>query len=55
LLDAIQVAERVEKPPIADLFTDVYDVPPSNLREQEKLLRETIERHPRYYPEDVPL
>lgn len=55
LLEAIQVAEKVEKPPVADVFTDVYDVPPSNLVEQEKLLRETIKRHPKDYPSDVPL
>lgn len=54
LLHAIQVAEKAEKPPVADIFTDVYDVPPSNLHEQEKLLRETIRRHPRDYPSDVP-
>ncbi|KAK7282311.1 hypothetical protein RIF29_10983 [Crotalaria pallida] len=35
LLHAIQVAENVEKPPIEDIFSDVYDVPPSNLHEQE--------------------
>ncbi|KAG2716221.1 hypothetical protein I3760_03G113300 [Carya illinoinensis] len=54
LLHAIQVAEKLEKPPVADIFTDVYDVPPSNLREQEKLLKETIKRHPQDYPSDVP-
>ncbi|KAK4764161.1 hypothetical protein SAY87_013599 [Trapa incisa] len=55
LLHAIQVAEKVEKPSIADLFTDVYDVPPLNLQEQEKLIRETIKRHPQDYPKDVPV
>ncbi|KAL5555470.1 hypothetical protein UlMin_037706 [Ulmus minor] len=55
LLHAIQVAEKVEKPPVADLFTDVYDVLPSNLCEQEKLLRETIKGNPHDYPSDVPL
>ncbi|XVF14813.1 hypothetical protein REPUB_Repub09cG0093700 [Reevesia pubescens] len=55
LLHAIQIAEKVEKPSVKDLFTDVYDDLPSNLREQEKLLRETINRHPKDYPEDVPL
>lgn len=54
VLDAIQVAERVEKPPIAEIFTDVYDAAPSNLCEQEKLLRETIRRYPQDYPPDVP-
>ncbi|XP_021899858.1 2-oxoisovalerate dehydrogenase subunit alpha 2, mitochondrial [Carica papaya] len=55
LLHAIQTAENIEKPPVQDLFTDVYDVLPSNLQEQERLLRETIKRHPQDYPQDVPL
>ena len=54
-MHAIQAAEKVEKPPVADLFTDVYETPPSHLREQEKLLRETIKRHPQDYPSDVPV
>jgi 2-oxoisovalerate dehydrogenase E1 component alpha subunit len=44
------VAEKVEKPPLAELFMDVYDVPPSNLCEQEKLLGETVRRNPQSYP-----
>ncbi|KAA8546487.1 hypothetical protein F0562_002774 [Nyssa sinensis] len=55
LLHAIQVAERTEKPPFADLFTDVYDNLPSNLCEQERSLREAIQRHPQDYPSDVPI
>ncbi|KAK9271209.1 hypothetical protein L1049_026799 [Liquidambar formosana] len=55
LLQAIQVAEKMEKPPLVDLFTDVYDLPPSNLLEQERLLKETIKRHPQDYPSDVPV
>ncbi|KAF2306840.1 hypothetical protein GH714_021907 [Hevea brasiliensis] len=55
LLQAIQVAEKTEKPPLGNLFSDVYDLPPSNLREQEKQLRETINRHPQDYPSDVPM
>lgn len=55
LMNAIQEAEKVEKPPVGDLFTDVYDVTPSNLRDQEKLLRESIKRHPQDYPLEVPL
>ncbi|XP_061971891.1 2-oxoisovalerate dehydrogenase subunit alpha 2, mitochondrial isoform X2 [Populus nigra] len=55
LLDAIQVAERTEKPPLVDIFTDVYDVPPTNLSEQEKWLRETIKIHPQDYPSDFTL
>jgi 2-oxoisovalerate dehydrogenase E1 component alpha subunit len=51
----IQVAEKKEKPPLKELFSDVYDITPPNLREQEKQLRETIIRHPQDYPSDVPL
>ncbi|CAK9153570.1 unnamed protein product [Ilex paraguariensis] len=52
VLNAIQVAEKVEKPPIKELFTDVYDFPPPNLCEQEASLREAIRRHPQDYPPD---
>ncbi|CAL5414632.1 unnamed protein product [Camellia sinensis] len=55
LMDAIQVAEKTEKPPISDLFADVYENLPSNLREQEELLRETVKRYPQDYPSDVPV
>lgn len=55
LLQAIQEAEKKEKPPLKDLFNDVYDHPPSSLSEQEQELRETIKKHPQDYPTDVPL
>ncbi|XP_068647452.1 2-oxoisovalerate dehydrogenase subunit alpha 2, mitochondrial [Aristolochia californica] len=55
LLDAIQVAEKAKKPPLANLFTDVYDELPSNLREQEKSLRETVRKHQKEYPPDIPI
>lgn len=55
LLQVIQVAEKTEKPPLKYLFSDVYDIPPPNLCEQEKQLRETIYAHPPDYPSDVPL
>jgi len=55
LLQAIQAAERMTKPPVTELFTDVYDKIPSNLREQEQFLRDTIMKHPADYPTDVPV
>lgn len=55
LLQAIQAAERAHKPPLEELFTDVYDIVPSNLREQEQLLRQTVNKHPQDYPSDVPV
>ncbi|KAF6156873.1 hypothetical protein GIB67_000413, partial [Kingdonia uniflora] len=55
ILHAIQVAEKLEKPSLADLFTDVYDRLPGNLCEQESLVRDTIKNHPQDYPTDVPV
>ncbi|KAL0909867.1 hypothetical protein M5K25_020774 [Dendrobium thyrsiflorum] len=55
LLQAIQVAERAQKPPLKELFTDVYDVVPSNLREQEQVLYQNVEKYPGDYPSDVPI
>lgn len=49
-LHAVQVAENEKKPQIKEIFTDVYDAPPSNLREQEMSLREAIKRHPQDNP-----
>lgn len=55
LVEIIGEAEKLEKPPIRDLFTDVYDTPPSNLVEQRRQLVETVRRNPGCYPSDVPL
>ncbi|XAR49609.1 3-methyl-2-oxobutanoate dehydrogenase (2-methylpropanoyl-transferring) [Bertholletia excelsa] len=55
LLNAIQVAERAEKPPLSELFTDVYESVPPNLREQEELLRENVKKNPQDYPSNVAL
>lgn len=54
-MEAIQVAEKTEKPPLKDMFSDVYDKMPSNLLEQERFVREDVKRHPQDYPSDVPL
>ncbi|XP_073018497.1 2-oxoisovalerate dehydrogenase subunit alpha 2, mitochondrial-like isoform X2 [Primulina eburnea] len=54
VLHAIQVAEKIEKPGLEEMFSDVYDVPPSNLCYQEKSLRETVEKHQKDYPPDFP-
>ncbi|MED6161137.1 hypothetical protein PIB30_057886 [Stylosanthes scabra] len=55
LMQAIQVAEKAQKPPLEDMFNDVYDRLPSNLEEQERVLREIVKKHPEDYPSDVPL
>ncbi|KAL8485365.1 hypothetical protein ACS0TY_027602 [Phlomoides rotata] len=55
VLGAIQIAEKTEKVSLEELFNEVYDRVPSNLKEQEKSLRETIKRHQQDFPADVPL
>ncbi|CAN4121149.1 unnamed protein product [Withania somnifera] len=55
VLQAIQAAEKVEKPSITDLFTDVYDKMPLNLQDQEKFVRDAVKRYPKEYPSDVPI
>ncbi|CAL5414631.1 unnamed protein product [Camellia sinensis] len=55
VMQAIQVAERTEKPSLTEMFTDVYDTLPSNLLEQEMSIKEAIKRHPQDYPLDVPV
>ncbi|CAN1234654.1 2-oxoisovalerate dehydrogenase subunit alpha 1, mitochondrial [Linum perenne] len=51
----IQSAERTEKPPLEEMFADVYDQPPLNLCQQEEQLREAVKRYPADYPSDVPV
>ncbi|KAJ9564906.1 hypothetical protein OSB04_000872 [Centaurea solstitialis] len=53
--NAIGEAEKAVKPQLRYLFTDVYEDLPTNLIEQERLLRETVQRHPQDFPIDVPL
>ncbi|XP_038885350.1 2-oxoisovalerate dehydrogenase subunit alpha 1, mitochondrial [Benincasa hispida] len=55
LLQAIQNAEKTEKPPLSELFNDVYDHLPKNLQEQEEVLRQTMKRYPQDYPSDLAL
>lgn len=55
VLEAIQAAEKVEKPSLTDLFTDVYDKMPLNLQDQEKSVKDAVRRFPKEYPSDVPI
>ncbi|XP_076910944.1 2-oxoisovalerate dehydrogenase subunit alpha 1, mitochondrial-like [Bidens hawaiensis] len=50
VIHAVQVAEKTEKAPIGNIFSDVYEKLPKNLMEQEKLLKETVKRYPRDFP-----
>mmetsp|Transcript_34960 Transcript_34960/g.73345 ORF Transcript_34960/g.73345 Transcript_34960/m.73345 type:complete len:151 (+) Transcript_34960:1629-2081(+) len=49
ILDALRTAERKPKPPLDDLFTDVYkDMPPS-LQNQREQLMEHVSKYPDSY------
>ncbi|KAL8171949.1 hypothetical protein V2J09_023753 [Rumex salicifolius] len=55
MIQAIQAAEKLQKPELSEMFKDVYDRPTKDLVEQERSVREAVERHPKDYPSDVPL
>mmetsp|Transcript_19050 Transcript_19050/g.38512 ORF Transcript_19050/g.38512 Transcript_19050/m.38512 type:complete len:119 (+) Transcript_19050:152-508(+) len=42
-------AERAPKPPIGDLFTDVYQEMPPRLKEQKAALEEHLAKYPEAY------
>ncbi|KAG5573077.1 hypothetical protein H5410_062843 [Solanum commersonii] len=55
VLQALEKAEETEKPPLAGLFTDVYDQIPLHLQEQERYIRDAINKRPNEYPTNIPL
>ncbi|XP_024536640.1 2-oxoisovalerate dehydrogenase subunit alpha 1, mitochondrial [Selaginella moellendorffii] len=46
VISAMNQAEKKNKPPLSELFTDVYDTLPRNLLEQEATLRDTVSKNP---------
>jgi 2-oxoisovalerate dehydrogenase E1 component alpha subunit len=50
VLDALKKAETQPKPPIEDLFTDVYDELSPQLKEQQQELFEHLKKYPDDYP-----
>lgn len=50
ILDAVKVAEKISKPPIEDLITDVYDTPIPLLDKQLEELKSHVKAHPEAYP-----
>jgi len=50
VLDALNRAEEKPRPPLKDLFTDVYDKLPPNLIEQQAELNAHIMHNPQEYP-----
>lgn len=50
ILAAVKVAEKIDKPPVEDLITDVYDIPTPQLTRQLNELKEHIKKYPDAYP-----
>lgn len=50
VLAAVKVSEKIDKPPVEDLVTDVYDQAPPMLEAQLAQLKEHIKKYPQAYP-----
>jgi 2-oxoisovalerate dehydrogenase E1 component alpha subunit len=50
VLAAVKVAEKIDKPPVEDLITDVYDQPSPILEQQLADLKVHIKKYPQAYP-----
>ena len=49
VLEAFTKAEKYKKPPVSDLFTDVYDEMPWHLKEQQAELHDLMKKFPDHY------
>lgn len=49
VLGAFARAEKEKKPPVSDIFTDVFAQPTPELREQQDELRDVLKRYPDEY------
>ncbi len=50
VLTAVKVAEKVNKPHIDTLISDVYDVPPLQLQKQLDAIKNHVNKYPEAYP-----
>ncbi|MDX2370926.1 MAG: thiamine pyrophosphate-dependent dehydrogenase E1 component subunit alpha [Colwellia sp.] len=50
VLEAVKVSEKVSKPHIDTLITDVYDVPSTQLKAQLEQLKAHVNKYPEAYP-----
>ena len=54
-MEALQNAECRKKPSLDNLFEDVYDSLPGNLKEQARETRKIALKYPKDHPSEVPL
>jgi hypothetical protein len=53
VMASLEAAAKVPKPPLSDLFTDVYREMPWHLKEQMQQTFEAVRRHPELCPADM--
>lgn len=51
-IKCLKVAEAKKKPPFREMFLDVYDEMPANLKEQEQELKEFLQTYGEHYKLD---
>ena len=50
VLDALKVAEKVAKPSLEEIVTDVYEQVPAHLQKQYEELKQHVQKYPEAYP-----
>lgn len=55
MMAVLQNAEQRKKPGLSNLFEDVYDTVPENLKHQEQNTYEIVHKYVKEYPSDIPL
>ena len=50
MLAAVKVAEKIDKPHIDTMITDVYDVPSAQLQAQLDEVKAHVNKYPEAYP-----
>lgn len=55
IIEALEKASKVAKPPVSALFTDVYAEMPWHLQEQLQETLAVARRHPHLCPPDMPV
>ena len=52
VLEAFKRAEKLKKPPIVEMFKDVYKDMPERIKQQQEACFEHIKKYPSEYPTD---
>ena len=53
VMQALARADKALKPPVKDMFTDVYDKPPPRLQKQHQECMDHIAKYPHEYPTEL--